>query len=425
MLDIKFIKENSELVKKAVADKQLSGTVDIDVLLDLDSKYIEILKKVETHRALKNKLSKAISEVEASKRENLILESTEVKNELQQMETDLIALKTQIDGLLLWVPNVPAQDVPFGEGEEGNVEIRKVGEIPEFTFEPKDHLDLGKALDIIDVDRGTKIGGFRAYFLKNEGADLESALLRYAVDFMKKEGFQFFQTVPWMVRPEFFVGTGYFPWGAEDHYSVQDGLSLIGTSEVSLTSYHADEVLDEKELPIKYVGISPCYRREVGSHGKDTKGVFRVHQFTKVEQVVLVPNDETISREWHEKMVGYSEAFLKSLGLPYHVLLMCTGDMGACQRKKYDIETWFPSQNKYRETHSASYFNDFQSRRLNIKYKASDGTTKFVHTLNNTVAASPRLLAAILENYQQADGSVMVPEILKQYVNFEKILPKK
>lgn len=415
MLDIKFIRENKDLVKKAVKDKELGGTIDIDKLLKTDKKYSDLLQKVETHRALKNQLSKDISKIKKEKREKLVKEATNVKKELSKMEVDLTKLKDERENMLLWVPNVPADDVPVGNGEEGNKVIRTEGKKPKFKFAPKDHNELGESLGIIDVKRGTKIAGFRGYFLKNDGFELHHAILNYASDIIIAKGFEMLD-VPWMVRPEYFQGTGYFPWGVEDHYSTQDGMALIGTAEVSLTSYYADEVLKEEDMPIKLAALSPCFRREVGSHGKDTKGVFRIHQFTKVEQVVLLPADEELSREWHEKMLGYSEEVLKGLKLPYQVILMGTGDMGAGQRKKYDINTWFPGQGKYRETHSDSYFLDFQSRRLNMKYKAKDGTTKYVYTLNNTVAASPRLLAAVMENYQQEDGSIKVPKVLQKYV---------
>jgi len=249
---------------------------------------------------------------------------------------------------------------------------------------------------------------------------LEQALLQYAMSMLVKDGFTP-MTVPWMVNKEAMWGTGYFPWGMEDHYVTQDDQALIGTAEVSLAAFHQDELLNEKDLPIKMVGISPCFRREVGSYGKDVQGVIRVHQFTKVEQVVYTVADENLTREWHQKIVGYAEQLLKDLELPYQVLLMCTGDMGAGQRKKYDIETWFPSQQKYRETHSASYFNDFQARRLNIKYRAKDGTLKYVYTLNNTMAASPRLLAAVIENYQRSDGSIQIPKVLQPFMNKDLI----
>ncbi len=421
MLDIKYIRENSETVKKAVVDKQLVGTVDVDELLRLDDEHKSLLQRVETHRALRNQLSENIPKVAEAERQKLIAEAADVKTELAKLESELKTLKMQLDALMLWVPNVPAEDVPIGQDESGNKVIKTEGDLPKFAFEPKDHIELGEALDMFDLERGTKIAGFRGYFLKNAGVLLEQAILRLAQDHMVAQGFTL-ATVPWMVRPEYFTGTGYFPWGEEDHYKTQDDMALIGTAEVSLTSYYAGEVLDEADLPVKLVGISPCFRREVGSHGKDTKGVFRVHQFTKVEQVVLLPQGEELSREWHDKMLGYAEDVLKALELPYQVLLMCTGDMGAGQRKKYDIETWFPAQKQYRETHSDSYFLDFQARRLNMKYKAQDGDTKFVCTLNNTVAATPRLIGALLENHQQEDGSVKLPKALHRYMDGIKVL---
>jgi seryl-tRNA synthetase len=272
----------------------------------------------------------------------------------------------------------------------------------------------------LDTKRATAIGGFRSYFLKNDAVLLEQALLNFALQLMAKKGFSA-MTAPVLVNTDAMWGTGYFPWGQEDHYKTQDDQILAGTSEVALTAYRQGETLAEKDLPIKMVGISPCFRREVGSYGKDTQGVIRVHQFNKVEQVVYTVADEEVTREWHQNMVSYSEELLQALELPYHVLLMCTGDMGAGQRKKYDIETWFPSQNTYRETHSASYFNDFQARRLNIRYQAKDGSMKYVYTLNNTVAASPRLLAAVIENYQQEDGSIAIPKVLQPFVGKEVI----
>ncbi len=424
MLDIKFIREFPEEVKTAVRNKQLTETIDIDQLLSLDKKYRDVLRLVEIKRSLKNQLSEDISKIiDVEERQILVEEAKTIKDDLSALEIELKELKEKIDVMMLWVPNIPAADVPIGENEDGNKIIKQAGKIQEFDFTPKDHMDLANALDIIDTERGVKIGGFRGYFLKNKGLELHSALLRYALDLIKSKGFDILE-VPWMVRPDYFTGTGYFPWGEEDHYFTQDGMCLIGTAEVSLTSYHAGEILEESQLPIKLAGISPCYRREIGSYGKDTKGIFRVHQFTKVEQVVLLPEGEQLSREWHDKMLGYSEELLSGLGLPYQVLLMCTGDMGAGQRKKYDVETWFPSQGKYRETHSDSYFLDFQARRLNMKYRTKSGELKYVNTLNNTVAASPRLLAAIIENYQNEDGSITVPDALKSYLEFSVITKK-
>jgi len=425
MLDPKFIRENPELIKKALSDKQLSGSLDVDRLLEVDAKYLDVLKKVEIKRNLKNTLSDNISKVKEKKaRDKLITEATTIKEELAKLEEEMKTLKQELDGMMLWVPNIPADDVPYGESGDDNKVLRQEGKQPKFSFEPKDHLDIGQKLGVIDVDRGVKIGGFRSYFLKNQGVDLHKALLDYSLDVIKSKDFDVLE-IPWMVRPDYFRGTGFFPWGRDDHYFTQDGMALIGTAEVSLTSYHADEILNEKDLPIKLAGVSPCYRREVGSYGKDTKGVFRVHQFTKVEQVVLLPEGEDLSREWHEKMLSYSEEVLKGLELPYQVMLMCTADMGAGQRKKYDLETWFPAQGKYRETHSDSYFMDFQARRLNMRYKTKEVEIKYVYTLNNTVAASPRLLAAILENHQKQDGSVTIPKALKKYTGFSSMtVPK-
>ena len=425
MLDLKYIRGNKEIIKKAIYDKQLQNTLNLDELLELDAKYLQVLKKTELHRNLKNELSKKISGIkEKDEKQKLIEKATKVKSELSDMETELKKFKDLLDILLLKVPNPPAKEVPYGEGENDNVVLRKVGTPKVFEFKIKDHVELGEALGILDVDRGVKIAGFRGYFLKNEGAELEMAVLKYALDYMKTQGFDFY-TVPWLVKPDYFVGTGYFPWGEEDHYITQDGLALIGTAEVSLTSYYAGEVLREKDLPIKMMGLSPCFRREVGSYGKDTKGIFRIHQFTKLEQVVLLPEGEEFSREWHEKMLSYAEEILQNLGLSYQIVLMCSGDMGAGQRKKYDVETWFPAQQAYRETHSDSYFLDFQSRRLNMRYKSSDGSLKYVSTLNNTVVATPRLLATIIETYQQEDGSVKVPDVLHKYLDFKDIKPKK
>jgi seryl-tRNA synthetase len=412
MLDIKFIRENPSLVQKKAKEKNIA--INIDHLLHLDASYRELSTQVQSLQSEKNTYAK----------ERNIEKGKEVKTILDKKEHDLTALKQELEQVLLQVPNPAAADVPIGTDESGNVEVKKVGDIPSFDFEPKSHEDLALSLDLYDTKRAVHIGGTRAYFLKSDLVFLEQALLRFGLDFMSSQDFTP-MTVPWMVNKEAMWGTGYFPWGMEDHYTTQDGQALIGTSEVSLTAYHQNEMLEEKDLPIKMVGISPCFRREVGSYGKDTKGFIRVHQFNKIEQVVLTVADEEETRKWHETMLGFSESILTQLELPYRVLLMCTGDMGAGQRKKYDIETWFPSQKKYRETHSASYFNDFQSRRLNMRYKTKKGEKKYVYTLNNTVIATPRLIAAILENYQQKDGSILIPKVLQKYMNKEKISSQK
>lgn len=422
MLDIQFIRDNTQLVRTACQNKNLDEKI-IDQLIEVDEKRRKSLIEVEQLRAESNANAKKIKEqVHGGSRPDaeLVKHGKEVKAQLKELEPGLKDLEEKYLDLMLQVPNVPAEDTPVGSDESGNVVVKTVGEKPEFDFNPLPHHELMEKLDILDSKRAVRIAGFRAYFLKGDGVLLEQALLRYAIDILIEEGFTP-MTVPVMVNHEAMVGTGYFPWGDEDHYKTQDGQILTGTAEVALTAYHQGETLTEKDLPVQIAGVSPCFRREVGAHGKDTAGIVRVHQFNKVEQVVYTVADEEETRRWHEKMAGFSERLLQDLGLSYQVLAMCTGDMGAGQRKKYDIETWFPAQDKFRETHSASYFNDFQSRRLNIRYQAKDGTLKYVYTLNNTMAASPRLLAAIIENYQTADGTIRVPDVLQKYVGKEEI----
>lgn len=400
MLDINYIREHAQVVRQAARDKQLNPDV-VDEVLRLDQERRDLTGRAEQIRAEKNRLGK-----------NQRQKGRALKDQLKDIEPHLKKVSEAFTDLMLQVPNVPAQDVPVGADESGNQVVRTWGQKPKFEFQPQTHYQLAQKLDLYDSQRAVRIAGHRAYFLKNDLVLLERALLDYALSKMTSLGFTP-MTVPWMVNREALIGTGYFPWGEEDHYQTQDGQGLIGTAEVSLTAYHQGETLTHKHLPVKLCGISPCFRREVGSYGQDTKGFFRLHQFTKVEMVVYTIADEQETRIWHDKMLSISESLLQDLNLPYQILVMCTGDMGAGQRKKYDIETWFPGQNAYRETHSDSYFNDFQSRRLNIRYQGRDGSLKHVFTLNNTVAATPRLLAAIIENHQTQDGSVKIPQVLQ------------
>ncbi len=319
------------------------------------------------------------------------------------------------------VPNVPDMTVPEGESDADNKEVKTWGDVPKFEFTPKSHADLLLMHDMADYERGAKVAGFRGYFMKNDGARLVWALERFVIDrFQNRDGFQP-MIVPSMVRREPFVGTGYLPQSEEDLYKTQDADYLAGTAEVASMGYYMDEVIDKSALPIKFFAFSPCFRREAGSHGKDTKGIFRIHEFVKYEQVVLCEASHTESVKFHEELTANSEALLQELKLPYHVVLNCGGDIGLGQVKKYDIEAWMPSEGKYRETHSSSYFHDFQTRRLNIRYRDADGSLKFVHSLNNTALAMPRIVCQIVENNQQADGSIVVPEVLRPYMGKDLI----
>jgi seryl-tRNA synthetase len=420
MLDITYIREHQAELKTAITHKQLNPAI-IDEVVAMDARRRELIVQVEKIRQDMNANTDEIKQ-SATKRptEAQIEKGRALKADLQNIEPELKKVEETFRDLMFQVANPPAADVPVGKDEHDNQVVRQIGQPTQFSFTPKTHEELMLANDLLDTKRAVRIAGFRAYFLKNEAVWLEQAILRYAMKQLMAQGFTL-MTVPLMVNKDAMWGTGYFPWGMEDHYTTQDDQCLVGTAEVSLTAYRQGEVLNETDLPIKMAGISPCFRREVGSYGKDVQGIVRVHQFNKVEQVVYTVADEDVTREWHQKMVGWAEQLLSDLELPYQVLLMCTGDMGAGQRKKYDIETWFPAQAKYRETHSASYFNDFQARRLNIKYRAKDGTQKYVYTLNNTMAATPRLLAAVIENYQNEDGSIRIPTVLQTEMGMSEI----
>lgn len=422
MLDIKFIRENPQIVKDACRKKQVE--VDIDRLLEVDRKRRELLQAIEDMRAKKNRANEEIKATkDVKEKEVIILKMRELDSNSDRVDGDFKQADEEFKKLMLLVPNVPDESVPEGKSDKDNKEIKKWGKIPEFNFPIKDHIQLARDLDLIDFERGTKVAGFRGYFLKNEGALLNFALWRYALDFLTKKGFTPFQA-PSLVKEASFMGTGWLPQAKDDIYATQEDLYLVGTSEVSMMGYHSDEILREEDLPSKYVAFSPCFRTEIGSYGKDTKGIYRVHEFMKVEQIILCQNDHEESVKWHEEITKNSEQLVQGLKLPYRVVANCAGDLGLGQVKKYDIETWIPSQKKYGETHSASYFHDFQTRRLNIRYRTKKGEIKFVHSLNNTAIATPRILIQILENYQQKDGSVKVPAVLQKYTGFRVIKRK-
>jgi seryl-tRNA synthetase len=341
------------------------------------------------------------------------------------LEEPLRQVEATFEALMLQVPNVPADDVPEGTSDADNVVLKTWGELPSFPFPVRDHVEIGELLDIIDMPRAVKLAGSRTYFLKNAAVLLEQALLQFALQHMRRKGFTPL-IVPHLVRDEAMVGTAYFPAGREQAYRIpEDEINLIGTSEVPITAYHADEVLREDELPKYYIGLSSCYRREAGTHGKDTRGLYRVHQFQKVEQVVLCVNDPEVSSREHEHILQNAEEILQALGLPYRVVLVCGSELGVPQVKKYDIETWMPGRQAYGETHSASKFHDFQARRLKLRYRDKGGAMRFMHTLNNTVVASPRLLIPLLEINQREDGSIAIPDALQPYMGgMQEIRPR-
>jgi len=419
MLDIKYIRENIDIVKSACQKKKVD--FDVDYLIQLDEKRRALIQSIEVKNAMKNQANKKIKEAQnAEDREAVIAQMRELDNNSDNEEEEYKKINEEFENLMLLVPNIPDESVPLGDSDNDNQEIRKWGEINNFNFPVKDHIQLAKDLDLIDFERGTKVAGFRGYFLKREAFQLSMAIWQYATDLLMKKGFIPMQA-PSLVNTKAMTGTGYLPQSKDEVYSTQDGMYLAGTSEVSVMSYHSDEILKEEDLPIKYMGFSPCFRTEIGSYGKDTQGIFRVHEFTKIEQVVLCKSDKEESIRLHEEITKNSEEILQGLGIPYHVVVNCTGDLGLGQVKKYDIECWSPSQNRYRETHSASYFFDFQTRRLNIRYRDKDGEIKFVHSLNNTGIATPRVLIPLIENNQREDGSIAIPEVLHKYLNFKEI----
>jgi seryl-tRNA synthetase len=414
MLDIKFIRENKDIVAHGAKKKHID--VDIDKLVALDDKRLEMLSIVEGLRFEQKKMNMTMaSEKDEAVRNQIIEEMRLVKEDLKEKEEALREVMIEWQSIMLKVPSVPDMTVPEGESDEDNQEVRKWGEIPNFDFPIKDHIELMEKLDMVDFERGVKVSGFRGYFMKNDGAKLFFAIWQYALDYFIRQGYTP-MIVPSLVRKEPFVGTGYLPQAEEDLYKVGDGEYLSGTAEVATMGYHMDEILDKNELPKKFISFSPCFRKEAGSHSKDTKGIIRVHEFYKIEQVILCEASHQTSVDLHEEITKHVENMMQELGIPYHVVVNCGGDLGLGQVKKYDIEAWMPSQNKYRETHSASYFHDFQTRRLNIRYRDEEGKMQYAHSLNNTAFATSRLPAALVENFQQEDGSIIVPEVLRPYM---------
>jgi seryl-tRNA synthetase len=469
MIDIKEIRENPERFKKAARDKNIS--VDIDRLLKLDSTIKEAKQNLQAIATEKNRLGKLIPEISDAEQSGILGKLTVLKEQENIQNQGIKGCESELHKLMQHVAQPADDDVPIGKDDTENVEIRREGEVRRFDFEPKDHVQLGLALDIIDIERGVKLAGTRNYFLKGDGALLHWAVLRFAMDQMIGKGYVP-MSVPVLMKNEAMEGTGFFPGSEGQTYQTEEDqevtvkdeatcqtacqvdapiqmsgssssedqiyrmgkgqlINLAGTAEVPLTAYHKGEILKTEELPKKYVALSSCFRREAGAAGKDTYGLYRIHQFDKVEQVVICKNSIEESNKFHEEILANAEAVIQALELPYRVVNVCTGDLGRGQAKKYDIEAWMPSRKNYCETHSASKFYEFQARRLNLRYRDKSETRgtghriRFCHTLNNTVIASPRILIPILELYQNADGSVTIPKVLRPYMNGREKIVKR
>src|SRR5258707_4317642 len=422
MLDLAFIRSNPGQIKEACQLK--NNSLDVDHLLDVDQRVLALQRQVEEVRAEQNQLSKRIQATGKDKeaRDAIIAQGKMLSEQIKGWEPELSQLLEERQQLLYLVPNIPDPSAPVGKDENDNVPIKFWGEKPDFTFQPLDHYDLMQKLDMVDIERGVKVGGSRSYVLKGDAVRLEMALMNFAMDRLARKGFTPL-IVPAMARDFCFIGNGQFPKGRDQVYAIEGADTfLVGTAEVSITGMYKDEIFKAEDLPLTFVGYCPCFRQEAGTYGKDARGVFRVHQFNKVEQYIICEASHEVSVRWHEQLLANSEELVQALELPYRVLAVCTGDMGDGKVAMYDVECWLPSEGRYRETHSASYFHDWQARRVNMRYRDAEGKLRFVHTLNNTAIASPRILLPLLENHQQPDGSVRIPEALRPYLGGQEFL---
>ncbi len=424
MLDLRFIKDNLDAVKKNIGDRFMKA--DADMVASLFDKRNELLKKLEDERRARNENAAAMKgKLEQAVRDRLIAEGKRLKDAIAAMEAEADEVLARLDAEVRKIPNMAHPDAPVGKEDKDNLEVKRSGEPTKFDFEPKDHVQLGQELDIIDFDAGTKVSGTKFYYLKNEGVFLELGLVRYALDILAKKGFTPYIT-PDVAKMEILEGIGFNPRGAESNvYSVEgEGSCLVGTAEITLGGYYADTILAKEQLPLRMAGLSHCFRREAGSAGQFSKGLYRVHQFTKLEMFAYcLPED---SDRVHEELRLIEEEIFSGLGIPFRVVDTCTGDLGAPAYRKWDLEAWMPGRNggEWGEVTSTSNCTDYQSRRLNIKYKDDDGKNKYVHTLNGTAIAISRGIIALLENYQQADGTVLIPPALVPYVGFDIIKKK-
>jgi len=414
MLELKRIRENPEVIRRAIADKRLS--FDLDALLTADRHALALSRAAQELQEKRNANAKAIPKASAADRPALIAEGRRIGDELAALKPDIDAAEAGLRELLLQVPNIPAESAPRGASEADNVVVKVVGEPTRFAFTPLDHVALLDRNRWGELARVAKVAGSRSYALKGDGVLLEQSLLRFALDRLVERGFTPV-SVPAFANEAAFVGTGHFPAAREQVYRIElDDKYLTGTSEVTLNALHSGEILSEADLPVRYAGISACFRREAGSAGKDVRGLIRVHQFNKVEQYVMCKSDPDESERWHRTLLEISESILVDLEVPYRVVECCTGDMGLGKYKMFDVESWVPSERRYRETHSCSNLHDWQARRSDLRYRDAHGKVRYCHTLNNTALATPRFLVPLLENHQQADGSVRLPEKLRPYL---------
>jgi len=422
MIDLHDLRERPEVYKDACLKKRIP--FDIDGFLALDAKLKALKANVEQLRAQQNVANKEIPKLQGDQKSSRLAELKDIAARLKEESLQLTELETDWTRLQLLIPQPALAKVPVGKDDTENVESRRWGKLPNFTFTTRDHVELGKHLDILDIDRGVKISGTRFYFLKGDGARLQHAVLQCALDLIHKRGYLLMDP-PHLVHYEAMMGTSYFPGGEDSAYKL-DGRDpdtyLIGTSEVSVCSYHQDEILEADKLPLRYAGYSPCYRREAGSAGKDTAGIYRIHQFYKVEQVIICKADPAESEKLHAELLKNSEDLMQLLELPYRVVDVCTGDLGRGQVFKNDIEAWMPSRKNFGETHSCSTFYEFQARRLKTRYRDGSGKNIICHTLNNTLVASPRILIPLLEMNQQADGSVVIPKALRPFMGGQEVI---
>lgn len=427
MLDYKFIKDNLEAVKKVIIDRNMDPTkADADKVVELYDKRTALVTKQQDLQQKRNENAKAMKQkLDNDKRAELIEAGKKIKEELAELDKEVTDTEAALDEAARAIPNMLHPEAPIGKLDTENLEVKKVGTPRKFDFEPKDHVQLAEELDLLDFDRGTKVSGPKFYYLKNEAVFLEQALIQYALNTLRKHGFELFIT-PDVAREEILKGIGFNPRGNESNvYAIEEeGTCLVATAEITLGGYHSGEILDKAKLPLLYGGLSHCFRREAGAAGQFSKGLYRVHQFDKVEMFVYSTPEQ--SDELHHKLREIEEEIFSGLGLPFHVVDTCSGDLGAPAYRKWDLEAWMPGRNggEYGEVTSTSNCTDYQARRLNIKYKDDDGKNKYVHTLNGTAIAVGRAMLAILENYQNEDGSVTIPPVLVPFCGFDKISPK-